>query len=143
MSVTKIYTSRVVPHFSVGSRRVAFSATSAGGSYFRTNDEELQKAMERHPWFKTKFALKSVIESEPVKAAQKVASDGDGVAVAAESAGDVKAEMETKTFATLADAKNWLAEQFGVARTSIRTQSTAIDVGKANGVLITFSGAKK
>ena len=66
MSKIKTYVSRyTVPHFSVGMKRIAFHATTNGRAYYITDDEELQKGIERHPWFKSKFFLESTEEASP------------------------------------------------------------------------------
>lgn len=128
MSKIKTYVSRfTVPHFSVGMRRIAFHATTNGRAYYITDDEELQKGIERHPWFKSKFYLESVEE----QSADKQTSDEQAKLGA-------QKEMVELNFVTLADAKNYLADKFGVVRSNIKTQEAAISVGEANGVKITF-----
>lgn len=129
MSKIKTYVSRfTVPHFSVGMRRIAFHATTNGKAYYITDDEELQKGIERHPWFKSKFYLESVEE----QSADKQTSDE-------QAKPEVQKEMVELNFVTLADAKNYLADKFGVVRSNIKTQEAAISAGEANGVKITFS----
>lgn len=129
MSKIKTYVSRfTVPHFSVGMRRIAFHATTNGRAYYITDDEELQKGIERHPWFKSKFYLESVEEPS----ADKQTSDE-------QAKPEVQKELVELNFVTLADAKNYLADKFGVVRSNIKTQEAAISAGEANGVKITFS----
>jgi len=129
MSKIKTYVSRfTVPHFSVGMRRIAFHATTNGRAYYITDDEELQKGIERHPWFKSKFYLESVEEPS----ADKQTSDE-------QAKPEVQKEMVELKFVTLADAKNYLADKFGVVRSNIKTQEAAISAGEANGVKIIFS----
>ena len=129
MSKIKTYVSRfTVPHFSVGMRRIAFHATTNGRAYYITDDEELQKGIERHPWFKSKFYLESVEE----QSADKQTSDE-------QAKPEVQKEMVELNFVTLADAKNYLADKFGVVRSNIKTQEAAISAGEANGVKITFN----
>ena len=128
MGKTKTYMSRyTVPHFSVGMRRIAFHATTNGRAYYITDDEVLQKGIERHPWFNSKFFLESVEE----QSADKQASDEQRSMKA-------RKDFAEMNFLTLADAKNYLAEKFGVVRSNIKTQEAAISVGEANGVKITF-----
>ena len=128
MSKIKTYVSRfTVPHFSVGMRRIAFHATTNGRAYYITDDEELQNGIERHPWFKSKFYLESVEE----QSADKQTSDE-------QAKPEVQKEMVELNFVTLADAKNYLADKFGVVRSNIKTQEAAISAGEANGVKITF-----
>ena len=117
-----------MPHFSVGMRRIAFHATTNGRAYYITDDEELQKGIERHSWFKSKFYLESVEE----QSADKQTSDE-------QAKPEVQKEMVELNFVTLADAKNYLADKFGVVRSNIKTQEAAISAGEANGVKIIFS----
>ena len=128
MGKIKTYVSKgTVPHFSVGERRIAFHATTMGRAYFTTGDEELQKGLERHPWFKSKFFLESVEETPPHPSP------------AEREKGSGKKELTEMNFLTLADAKNYLAEKFGVVRSNIKTQDDAVSAGEANGVRIIFS----
>lgn len=119
----KIYSSFSIPHFSVGERRIAFSPTSGRESFFITSDEKLQEKIEKHPWYNDKFFLKSTENDKP--------------AITAEPKEQSK-EMKEMHFSTLADAKNYLSENFGITRTSIRSTDAAVDAGKANGVNIIF-----
>lgn len=128
MGKTKTYVSRyTVPHFSVGMRRIAFHATTNGRSYYITDDEELQKGIERHPWFKSKFYLESVEEEASPQPSPLEREKGYD-----------KKELTEMSFLTLADAKNYLADKFGVVRSNIKTQEAAISAGEANGVKIIF-----
>lgn len=125
----KTYISRnTVPHFSVGLKRVAFHATTMGKAYFTTDDESLQKGIERHPWYNKKFVIDSVQDNSPKKE-----NNEDTVTGTAEGK-DVK-EMH---FLTLADAKSYLAQEFGVVRSNIKTMENAVLIGLANGVKIVF-----
>ena len=47
-------------------------------------------------------------------------------------------ELKEMHFDTLADAKNYLATEFGAVRSNIRTTENAINIGKANGVKVVF-----
>ena len=132
MAKIKTYISRnTVPHFSVGLKRVAFHATTMGKAYFTTDDEELQKGIERHPWFNKTFVIDSVEE-------ERTESTGRaGRAESSESTGKNEGKEE-KHFLTLADAKNYLADTFGVVRSNVKTMEAAILIGSANGVKIVF-----
>lgn len=123
----KTYISRnSTPHFSAGDRRIAFQPSTQGNSYFTTDDAGLQKRIEAHPWYRKKFVIYSVEEESVAEAAQ---ADGNTAA---------GAEPADRHFATLADAKNYLAAEFGAVRSNIRTQEQAIQTGRANGVNVIF-----
>lgn len=121
----KIYTSRSVLHFNVGGTRIAFIPLSSNSSYFETKDETLQKRIETHPWFGDKFVLKEVedIKKKDVK----------------NTTDDVKTpKLEERSFSTLADAKEWLANEYGVARSNIKRKEDAVNAGLSLGVKIVF-----
>lgn len=127
----KTYISRnTVPHFSVGQKRVAFHATTMGKAYFVTDDESLQKGIEHHPWFNKKFVLDSVEDNSKTekKNNNNEAGSNDGS----------EKEVKEMHFVTLADAKSYLAQEFGVVRSNIKTMESAILIGLANGVKIVF-----
>lgn len=126
MKQRKIYTSLSIPHFSVGKTRIAFTPLTSRKSYFETDDEALQARIEAHPWFGSKFILKS---TEPVTAKT--------------SSPVAEKIMQEKHFSTLADAKEWLAQDYSVARSNVRTVADAVNVGKQNGVVITIDSVTK
>lgn len=121
----KIYTSRSIPHFSVGGTRIAFTPLSNKCSYFETTDEALQKKIEAHPWFGDKFRLKS---EEEVDTSAKTEEKKSGAGK----------ELEKMSFSTLADAKEWLAKEHDVARSNIKKKEDAVAAGKTFGVEITI-----
>lgn len=127
----KTYISRnTIPHFSVGDRRVAFHPSSMGNSFFTTDDPVLQRRMEAHPWYKKKFMLHSVEEDD--KSNKPNGADGTN------KLDTPNKELKEMHFDTLADAKNYLATEFGAVRSNIRTTENAINIGKANGVKVVF-----
>lgn len=121
----KTYTSHSILHFSLGGTRVAFTPLSTKSSYFETCDETLQKRIEAHPWFGDKF----VIGAEEAVVEEKNAEEAD-------NSEKRKAELKEVSFTTLADAKEWLANEYGVARSNIKKKDDAVKAGKANGVII-------
>lgn len=127
--VRKTYTSKSIPHFSVGGRRIAFTPLSTRSSYFETTDETLQKKIEAHPWFGDKFILWAVDTL------------GEETAKNAAAEEKRKAELKEVRFTTLADAKDWLAANFGVVRSNIKKKDDAVNAGKANGVSVIFGVA--
>lgn len=122
----KIYTSRSIPHFSVGGARIAFTPLSNKSSYFETTDEALQKRIEAHPWFGDKFIL---------GAEEAVSEKGKAIKANTE---EKKTELKEMRFTTLADAKDWLAANFGVVRSNIKKKDDAVSIGKTNGVSVIF-----
>lgn len=121
----KTYISRKnIPHFSLGGRRIAFQPSTQGNSFFTTGDTELQKRIEAHPWYRKKFVTYSVEDDNEDKTAHEDGNAG--------------VELKEKHFATLADAKNYLASEFGAVRSNIRTQEQAVEAGRSNGINVIF-----
>jgi len=112
-----------IPHFSIGGTRIAFTPLSTRSSYFETTDEALQRKIEAHPWYGDKFRLRSV-------------EDTDTDTRKEEKKAETPKETKKISFSTLADAKEWLAKEYGVARSNIRKKEDAITAGKTFGVEI-------
>lgn len=134
----KIYKSRTIPHFGVGARRVSFVAMGRGGSYFETTDEALQRGLESHPWYGKKFYL-----AETIGEIEKGAAMADeGVAEAVAPSADEVAKEEL-AFATLSEAKDWLADTFDVSRGAIRSIAQAKEAALSRGYAITVASEQK
>lgn len=100
------------------SRHLSFESLSGlGGSVLYTEDAELQVALESHPRFGELFYAEEVSEPEDVPA------------VEAEENGVLEVEVSD-----LGMAKNYLADTFGLARTSLRSKQSILDAGRAHGV---------
>lgn len=103
-----------------GSRHLSFESLSGlGGSVFYTEDKELQTALEIHPRFGELFYAEEVVEEKEVSL----------VSTASEEEKPLQVEVSD-----LGMAKNYLAETFGLARTSLRSKQSIVDAGKAHGV---------
>lgn len=70
------------------------------------------------------------------------AAKGKAAANAANTGGTEKASEE-KAFATLADAKQWLADSCGVPPSGVRTIADAVAAAKSNGVALVIGRAGK
>ena len=109
-----------------GQRRIVFEPQSHGTSVYSTRNTEEQNAIEKHYWFKDKFwILEAVDEKKAAAEAKKKA--------AAESK---KKEQEKNTHYVedLQDAKDYLAEKFGVSRSKMKTKDEILAVAKEKGV---------
>lgn len=97
---------------------VTFAPLSDGSSLFATDDASVQKALERHYRFGSMF-----FEIETPKEPKKVQ----------------KKEEECKPLVVkvtdLDSAKDYLAENFGVSRTQLRTQRAIETTAAANGIV--------
>ena len=143
--MTKTYISQVELSIRTSSgRRILFDPVSSGGSCFRTNNLIIQEEMETHPLFNKDFRW----DSHTVRAVEAANNIQEEVADApfAEVA-DVESEpaqtediVETKDVEVsgVADAKDYLADNFGVMRTQMRNKTQIKEI--ADSLHINFIG---
>lgn len=109
-----------------GSKRIVFEGQSHGTSSYSTRDQKEQKGIEDHYWFNDKFFLKESVDEKKLAAEAK--KKNDEMAKRAASAKNVH------TVTDVADAKEYLAERFGVSRSKMKTKADVLAVAKENGV---------
>lgn len=102
---------------------VSFRPKTAGGSIYYTDDEAMQAALERHPRFGRLFRLAFVEEEKPESAPE------------AEAPAEEE-KTEVKTFRNNDDAKDYLAERFGISRSKLRRRADIEQIAAANGIVI-------
>ena len=120
---TKIYSAPALVAFNTSRGRVAFTTKTGGGSYFVAADEGMQAAIEGHPWFGEKFFLEKEIGGETV---DEPSSDTE--------AGAEAAAMVEKTFSNAEDAKEYVVQLTGLARTKLRTTADLKAAAETKGV---------
>ena len=107
--------------------RVVFEGKTMGCSIYGTRDEKLQKAIESHYWFNDKFFLvEAVDEKKEAAEAKKRAA-----AKTKKKAADVK---KTHIVTDFEDARDYLAETFGVSRSKLKTKEDILSIAKEKGV---------
>ena len=107
--------------------RVVFEGKTMGCSIYGTRDEKLQKAIESHYWFNDKFFLvESIDEKKEAAEAKKKA--------AAKAKKKVADEKKTHVVTDVEDAKDYLAETYGVSRSKMKTKEDILAIAKENGV---------
>lgn len=129
----KEYKSNVVLSLVMPSgKRVTFDELSGGcGSVFVTDDEALQRELESHGWFGTKFKLRKTRQAAN---ASGTAADGG-----AQPSTAVPVEMIEVEISDPGEAKEWLAEHFqDLSRTKLRSKEAIIEMAKMKGVV--FNG---
>ena len=106
--------------------RVVFEGKTMGCSIYGTRDEKLQKAIESHYWFKDKFFFVEAVDEkkEAAEAKKKAAARTKKIAE----------EKKTYSVTDIADAKDYLADTFGVSRTKMKTKEDVLAVAKEFGV---------
>lgn len=107
--------------------RVVFEGKTMGCSIYGTRDEKLQKAIESHYWFKDKFFLVEAVDEKKEAAEAKKRAAAKIKKKAAE-------EKKTHVVTDIEDAKDYLAETFGVSRSKMKTKDDILAIAKENGV---------
>ena len=99
--------------------RIVFDGKSVGCSVYMTRDPKVQKAIESHYWFNDKFFLvESIDEKKEAAEAKKKVAD----------------EKKTHVVTDVEDAKDYLAETYGVSRSKMKTKEDILAIAKEKGV---------
>lgn len=106
-------------------KHISFTPQTLGSSVYFTRDEAEQQGIESHPWFGRKVILAETIDEEKVAAEQKEAA-----VVAAES------NKNEHRVTSIADAKEYVADRFGISRSQLRSKSAITEAAEANGVTL-------
>ena len=107
--------------------RIVFEGKTMGNSVYMTRDQKVQKAIESHYWFNDKFFLvESIDEKKEAAEAKKKA--------AAKAKKKVADEKKTHVVTDVEDAKDYLAETFGVSRSKMKTKEDILAIAKEKGV---------
>lgn len=109
-----------------GLKRIVFDGQSHGTSIYSTRDVKEQKAIESHYWFNDKFWLEETIDEKKLEAETKKK--------AAAKAKKIAEEKKTYCVSDIADAKDYLADTFGVSRTKMKTKEDVLAVANEYGV---------
>jgi hypothetical protein len=107
--------------------RIVFEGKTMGCSIYMTRDPKVQKAIESHYWFKDKFFLVETIDEKKEAAEAKKKA-------AAKTKKKVADEKKTHVVADFEDAKDYLAETYGVSRSKMKTKEDILDIAKEKGV---------
>lgn len=107
--------------------RIVFEGKTMGNSVYMTRDPKVQKAIESHYWFNDKFFLaESIDEKKEAAEAKKKA--------AAKAKKKVSDEKKTHVVTDVEDAKDYLAETYGVSRSKMKTKEEILAVAQEHGV---------
>lgn len=107
--------------------RVVFEGKTMGCSIYGTRDEKLQKAIESHYWFKDKFFLVEAVDEKKEAAEAKKRA-------AAKNKKKTADEKKTHIVTDFEDARDYLAETFGVSRSKLKTKEDILAIAKEKGV---------
>ena len=107
------------------STHIAFTAQSDGSSVYTTDNPDVQYALEHHYKYGKLFKLVST-ESEADIKAKKEAEEA--------AANEKKDEIRKVSVSDLAAAKDFLADTFGISRTSLRSEKAIMEAAKAHNI---------
>ena len=110
---------------SKNSMHIAFTAQSDGSSVYTTDNPDVQYALEHHYKYGKLFKLVST-ESEADIKAKKEAEEA--------AANEKKDEIRKVSVSDLAAAKDFLADIFGISRTSLRSEKAIMEAAKAHNI---------
>ena len=114
------------------SMHIAFTAQSDGSSVYTTDNPDVQYALEHHYKYGKLFKLVSTESEADIKANQEAEKA---------AANEKKDEIRKVSVSDLAAAKDFLADTFGISRTSLRSKKSIMKAAKANN--IEFEGLDK
>ena len=134
-TMTKKYTSYSTISISVllpngGRAHVSFTPVTGGSSMYITKDKNMQDALESHVSFGKLFKLAKVIDEN--KEAEKAAPKAK-----AEPKKEEKKAIDVVVTCS-EDAKEYLADKFGLSRSKLRNREQIMAAGEANGVNFIF-----
>lgn len=107
--------------------RIVFEGKTMGSSIYMTRDPKVQKAIESHYWFKDKFFLVETVDKKKEAAEAKKKA-------AAKTKKKVADEKKTHVVTDFEDAKDYLAETYGVSRSKMKTKEDILEIAKEKGV---------
>ena len=107
--------------------RIVFEGKTIGNSVYMTRDPNVQKAIESHYWFNDKFFLAESIDEKKEAAEEKKKA-------AAKTKKKVSDEKKTHVVTDVEDAKDYLAETYGVSRSKMKTKEDILAIAKEKGV---------
>ena len=107
------------------SLHISFTAQSDGSSVYATDNEEEQYGLEHHYKYGKLFRLVST-EDDTANAANGVNEPDD--------ADKENEEIRKVKISDIAAAKDFLADTFGLSRTSLRSEKSILEAAKAHNI---------
>ena len=103
--------------------RIVFEGKTMGNSVYMTRDPNVQKAIESHYWFNDKFFLAESIDEKKEAAEEKKKA-------ASKAKKKVADDKKTHVVTDVEDAKDYLAETYGVSRSKMKTKEDILAIAK-------------
>ncbi len=132
------------------SKHISFLPVTGGGSVYRTDNEDIQAALESHYRFgnlfrivdepeqkSPKIPLKDKKKKQPKEEDQIPNEEKDGLTekdMENETEGDEDDGLRVVTVTCTSDAKEYLADTFGISRTNLRSKAKIIEAAAKNGI---------
>lgn len=109
------------------SMHIAFTPISNGGSTYNTESEVVQNALENHYRYNDLFVLDHVEDTNaPIEEPTQNTEEDPNQAE--------ESNIRKIRVSDIGEAKDYLAETFGVSRTSLRGQKAILEAAKANNI---------
>lgn len=109
------------------SMHIAFTPISNGGSTYNTEAEVIQNALENHYRYNDLFVLDREEDTNaPVEEPTQNTEEDPNQAE--------ESNIRKIRVSDIGEAKDYLAETFGVSRTSLRGQKAILEAAKANNI---------
>ena len=106
---------------------ISFTPLSTGGSIYSTDVEEVQNGLEAHYRFGSLFSLSGGENSRTASTEDKSQGSGEEK--------PKQGNLQKSTVSDVGEAKDYLADTFGVSRTSLKNQKSIIAAAQANGIV--------
>lgn len=126
MAVIKTY--KATTHLSLNvvmpsgkNQHITFNGLSNGTSLYTTDNELIQQALESHARFGTLFRLQTT-SKQTTKTTKNTANSKKATKVTKVTVSDIDA------------AKDYLADNFGLSRTKMKSTTAILNAAKANGI---------
>nr|DAK08419.1 MAG TPA: hypothetical protein [Caudoviricetes sp.] len=107
------------------SMHIAFTAQSDGGSVYITDNKNVQNALERHYKYGTLFKLAGVEDEASKESQSKETQDTEQ---------EEKNKKRTVKVSDIAAAKDFLADTFGISRTSLRSEKAIREAAEQHNI---------
>lgn len=119
-------------------RHISFDPDLRSGSSYVSEDPEEQELLEAHPYFGDRFVLDPAWVDQSGEGVKSEETDQADEETAEEATGEEATGEETLTFTNESDAKEYLAETFGISRTKLKSRKSIESVAAEQGVVITW-----
>lgn len=127
-----------------GTTHVSFSPLTGGGSVLYTDNAILQEGLEKHPKFGKLFVL--VEHEQSTAKANQPAEEEEAPEPSTQeqpSPDSPSGPVRTVEMQNNEDAKEYLAEKFGISRSKLRSRAAIDEAAKANGVQFIWPTKRK